>query len=103
MTIRNPHHSYKSPDAQPSFGGLLDYGSPPGYRSQDARDGGNFAVQPAAAPAKVSLKKSAVKVVRPASLPAPINVTAPVVAKPIAEDRCVETISITLTIANNHK
>jgi hypothetical protein len=110
-TVRNPQHSYTSPDAQPSLGGLLDYGNPPGYRSQDARDGGNFAVQPAAAPVKVSLKKSAVKVVRPAGLPAqdllaaavPINVNAPAVAKPITEDRCVETISSTLTIANNHE
>jgi hypothetical protein len=43
-------------------------GGQPRYGTQDAR--GNLAVPPTVAPAKVSLKKAAVKVVRPSGTPA---------------------------------
>jgi hypothetical protein len=68
----------------------------------------------AAALVKIKPKKAAVKVVRSADPPvqdlptvaAPANVTAPVVAKPVAEDGCVETISntlILLTVISRHE
>jgi hypothetical protein len=93
---------YKSLDALPSFRVPLDYGSPPGYASQDARSGSNFAVQPAATSGKINLKKAAVKVLRSSdpsinainAVPAPLQPPAPVIAKPSVEDGCVEMIPI---------
>jgi Ni,Fe-hydrogenase III component G len=41
------------------------------FSNQDARSNANFAIQPAAAPAKVALKKGGVKVVAAAAAPAP--------------------------------
>ncbi|ORY10716.1 hypothetical protein BCR34DRAFT_588370 [Clohesyomyces aquaticus] len=57
-----------------------------GYGSQDARS--NLAVQPVAAPAKISLRKAAVKIVGAAPLPAAAsrNVAAPVLAPAKVED-----------------
>lgn len=67
-------------------GGQPASGSPSGYSSQDAR--GNLAVQPAASPAKINLKKAAVKKVVPTIPPVNVlqNVAAPVVAYPKQAD-----------------
>ena len=67
--------------------------SVPGYGSQDARNYTNFAVQPPAAPANISVKKTTVKMVRPAgpstisqSVSSSSSVAAPVAAKPKEAD-----------------
>ena len=50
-------------------------GGPPRHRMQDAR--ANLAVQPATPPAKISMKKAAVKVVRPSGNPVPAPAPTP--------------------------
>jgi hypothetical protein len=114
QTLVRNSPAYKSLDALPSFRVPLDYDSPPGYASQDARSGGNFAIQPAVTSGRINLKKAAVKVLRYSvpsvnalnAVPTPFQPPPPVIAKPSAEDGCVETIPtivLLLTVMNREE